>query len=104
MHVIVAEIRIKPEYRERFMESMIDDASGSVEHEPGCYQFAVVRDQKDENHIFLVEVYRDAEAFRVHQEMPHYTRWRDTVKDWFAAPTVVTQGPNVWPADEAWSK
>ncbi len=104
MHVIVAEIRIKPEYRERFMESMIDDARGSVENEPGCFQFAVVQDQRDPNHIFLFEVYRDAEAFGVHQTMPHYTKWQDTVQDWYAARTVVTQGPNVWPGDEAWSK
>ncbi len=104
MHVIVAEIRFKSEYRERFMESMIDDASGSVENEPGCFQFAVVRDANDPDHIFLFEVYRDAEAFQAHQTMPHYTKWQNTVKDWFAAPTVVTQGPNVWPPDEAWSK
>jgi autoinducer 2-degrading protein len=104
MHVIVAEMRIKPEFRERFMEQIVDDASGSVGREPGCYQFAVTRDSSDPNHIFLFEVYRDAEAFRAHQEMPHYVKWRDTVAEWYAAPTVVTQGVNAWPGDEAWSK
>ncbi len=104
MHVIVAEIRIKPEHRQKFLEAMVDDASGSVQNEPGCYQFSVVQDEKDANRIFLFEVYRDKEAFVRHQEMPHYTRWRDTVKDWYAAPTVVTQGPNVYPGNEAWSK
>ncbi|HEX9015401.1 MAG TPA: putative quinol monooxygenase [Chloroflexota bacterium] len=104
MHVIVAEMRIKPEYREQFMESMIGDASGSVANEPGCFQFSVIRDEKDPNHIVLFEVYRDAEAFAVHQQMPHYVKWRDTVKDWYAAPTVVTKGFNAWPGDEAWAK
>jgi quinol monooxygenase YgiN len=104
MHVVVAEIRMKPEYRERFMEEMIADAAGSMEHEPGCFQFAVVQDEKDPNHIFLFEVYRDKEAFEAHMGMPHYIKWRDAVADWYAAPVVVTVGPNAYPGDEAWSK
>jgi len=104
MHVIVAEIRIESEHRERFMEEMVADASGSVEHEPGCLQFAVVKDERDPNHLFLFEVYRDRAAFEAHKGMPHYLKWQNAVSDWFAAPAVVTEGPNVYPPDEAWSK
>ena len=104
MHVIVADIHMMPDHREQFMEAMLDDARGSTQNEPGCFQFAVVQDEKDPNRIFLFEVYRDLEAFERHQQMPHYVKWRDTVQDWYAVPPIVTQGPNVYPGDEAWGK
>lgn len=104
MHVIVAEIRINPDHREQFMKAMLGDARGSIQNEPDCFQFSVVKDGKDLNRIFLFEVYRDREAFERHQQMPHYIKWRDTVQGWYAAPTQVTEGTNVYPGDQAWSK
>lgn len=104
MLVIIAKIQIKPEFRGRFMESMLDDARGSVENEPGCLHFSVVEDGEDPNRIYLFEVYRDQADFAAHQQTPHYLRWRDTVKDWFAAPTEVIRGRNVYPPNEAWKK
>lgn len=102
MHVIVATIQIKPEFREQFMESMLDDARGSVENESGCFQFSVVQDKTDPNRIVLFEVYRDAAAFAEHKQAPHYTRWQETVKDWFAAPTGVISASNAYPPDSSW--
>ena len=104
MHVIVAEMHITPAHREQFMAAMLDDARGSIQNELGCFQFSVVQDEKDQNRIFLFEVYRDLRAFELHQQMPHYVKWRDTVQDWYAAPPRVTQGPNFYPGDEAWGK
>lgn len=102
MHIIVAKIQIKPEYREPFMELMVDDAKGSVENEPGCLHFSVIRDNADPNRIVLFEVYRDEAAFEAHKQTPHFIRWRDGVQDWFAAPAEVIQGQNVFPPDQAW--
>ena len=104
MHVIVATLRIKPEFRERFMEAMLDDARGSVENERGCFQFSVTQDKTDPNRIVLFEVYRDEAAFDTHKQAPHFVRWQESVKDWFAAPTEVIQGNNAFPADSTWKK
>ena len=104
MHVIVATLRIKPEFRERFMVAMIDDARGSVENERGCFQFSVTQDKTDPNRIVLFEVYRDEAAFDTHKQAPHFVRWQESVKDWFAAPTEVIQGGNAFPADSTWKK
>jgi quinol monooxygenase YgiN len=104
VHVIVAKIQMKPEFREKFLELMLDDARGSVENEPGCLQFSVVQDEKDPSQILLFEIYRDRAAFEAHMQMPHYLRWDNGVRDWYAAPIEVWQGPNLYPPDTAWKK
>ena len=44
MKALVVTIQIKPEFRDAFMEAMLDDARGSVQNEPGCLRFDVVED------------------------------------------------------------
>jgi len=102
MRVLVVKIQIRPEFRERFMASMLDDARGSTRDEPGCLRFDVIQDEADPNRIYLYEVYRDEAAFEEHLKAPHFVKWRDTVKDWYAAPTEVGRGWNVYPPDDAW--
>ena len=53
MYVIVAPIKIKPEHKEAFIESMLDDAVGSVSNEPGCLRFNVIQDEEDPDKIYL---------------------------------------------------
>jgi quinol monooxygenase YgiN len=104
MYAILVTIHIKPEFRAPFLESMLDDARGSVNDEPGCYRFDVLQDDNDPNTIFLYEVYRDQAGFDAHLVAPHYIRWRDTVKDWFATPAQVTRVTHRYPAPADWTK
>jgi quinol monooxygenase YgiN len=104
MRALVVTIQIKPEHREAFMKSMLEDARGSVTNEPGCLRFDVVQDADDPNRIHLFEVYRDQAAIEAHRKAPHYLKWRETVKDWHAADPVRRQGPTVFPPDPAWRK
>ncbi len=102
MKVLIVQIGIKPEYRERFIESMLDDARGSVGDEPGCLRFDVIQDEKDPNTIYLYEVYKDDDAFQAHTEAPHFIKWRDMVKDWHSHDPIVFRGTNIYPPDSAW--
>ncbi len=104
MYVIIAKIKMQAEHREAFIESMLDDARGSVKDELGCYQFDVVQDNSDPNTIYLYEVYKDEAAFNAHTQAPHYLRWRNTVKDWFDGPTVAGRCTNIFPEDSRWKK
>ena len=36
MYIIIAPIQIKDGHRDAFLEAMLDDAKGSVNHESGC--------------------------------------------------------------------
>ena len=84
MIVLIVTIQMKPEHREAFLESMIADARGSANDEPGCLRFDVLQDNEDTNRIHLYEVYQDEAALEAHRQAPHYIKWRNTVKDWFA--------------------
>ena len=104
MYVIVAPIQIKEGHREAFIEAMLDDAKGSVKDEPGCLRFDVIQDGDDPNRIWLYEIYVDEAAFQAHLQAPHFIKWRETVKDWFAeGPKGAGGGSyNIWPPDDEW--
>ena len=103
MIAILVTIQIQPEHREAFMESMLDDARGSNNDEPGCLRFDVLQDSEDPNKIHLYEVYKDQAAVDAHRQAPHYTKWRETVQDWFAAETVRRVATPVFPPEHSWS-
>ena len=104
MHVLFVSIQIQPEHREEFLASMLDDARGSVNDEPGCYRFDVLQDPNDPNHIYLYEVYRDRAAFEEHLHAPHFIRWRDTVANWYATPAQALNLTTIFPPDADWQK
>lgn len=104
MLALLVTIHIQPERRDAFLESMLDDARGSVNDEPGCYRFDVLQDDNDPNTIYLYEIYKDQAAFDAHGKAPHFIRWRDTVKDWYASPISVIRCSTIFPAEADWKK
>lgn len=104
MFALLVTIHIQPQHRQAFMASMLDDARGSVNDEPGCYRFDVLEDSKDPNTIYLYEVYHDEAAFQEHLKAPHFLRWRDTVKDWYASPQTAARCTPVFPPASGWKK
>jgi quinol monooxygenase YgiN len=104
MYVLLVTIRIKPEHKVAFMEAMLGDALGSVQNEPECYRFDVFQDNADDNTIYLNEVYEDEAALEAHTGMPHFLKWSQTVKDWFAEPPQVARCSNFFPTNEDWGK
>ena len=104
MYVILAPIQIKPGCTDQFIEAIIADSTGSVNNEPGCRRFDVIRDAGDENRVWLYEVYNDEAAFQAHLETPHFIKFRDATAD------IIIDGiegaalgsSNIWPIDAAW--
>ena len=102
---IFVSIRVKPGFRDRFVQATLGDARGSVGDEPGCYRFDVLEDASDPDLVHLYEVYEDQAALDAHRKMPHYTRWADEVADW-RDPDVVgrVESTTDFPSDEGWRK
>ena len=91
---------MKPERLESFLQEMIDDAEGSVLHEPGCRRFDVIQDEDDPTKIGLCEVYNDQAAIDDHLTRPHFTHWRETTADWVVGPAAVSQCRVIFPAGD----
>ncbi len=101
---IIVSIKIKPGYRDAFVESLLDDAKGSVGNEPGCFRFDVLQDDDNPNLIYLYEVYENQAALDKHRTMPHFTKWRETVNDWFDGEPERKSVTTVFPTDNGWRK
>jgi (4S)-4-hydroxy-5-phosphonooxypentane-2,3-dione isomerase len=75
MYVVIVDFRIKSECVAEFMALMLENARASRETEPGCRQFDVCVDPKEETSIFLYEVYDDRAAFDAHLAAAHFKRF-----------------------------
>jgi autoinducer 2-degrading protein len=102
MIALVVTIQIKPGHKEAFMASMLDDARGSNNDEPGCLRFDVLQNNEDPNKIHLYEVYKDQAALDAHRQAPHYTKWRETVLDWFDGEPIRNVATPVYPSEDSW--
>ena len=104
LSALVVKIRVKTEYRERFLEQMRADALGSERNEPGCLMFNIVQDIADPDLLHLFEVYANEEAVEAHKQAPHFLSWKETTKDWLAAPLEISRCSTVYPPAGAWKK
>ena len=102
MVVMIVEVHVKPELRERFLAAIRDDANHSEQDEPGCLRFDVLQDQEDPDKYYYYEVYRDEAARAAHRETPHYKRYSDQIGELTDRETVRHLTSNVHPVDAAW--
>jgi (4S)-4-hydroxy-5-phosphonooxypentane-2,3-dione isomerase len=98
--VVHVHVRVRAERVADFLTATLANARASVQ-EPGVLRFDVIQDRADENHVVLVEVYRDADAPAAHKQTAHYAAWRDAVEAMMAAPRESTTFSAVFPDDPA---
>jgi autoinducer 2-degrading protein len=70
--VITVKAVVKPEHLEAFLEALLANAEGARNDEPGCQRFDVVQAADNENEIHIYEIYDDEDAFKAHQQSPHF--------------------------------
>jgi quinol monooxygenase YgiN len=87
-YVVTVVFVAKPEFRARFRQEMIANATASREREPGCRQFDVC-ESGDGAEIFLYEVYDDEAAFQAHLVTDHYKRFNETVTPWVEVKRII---------------
>lgn len=92
MYVVVVSVKVKPgaENAARF-ESAITANHLATRQEAGNIRFDVLKsasptDPELPSEYLLYEVYRTADDFSAHQQMPHYLTFRDSVEELMAEP------------------
>jgi len=101
MEILMVRLKVFPERLDDFIKEMIEDARGSVLNEPGCRRFDIIQDLEDPTSLALCEVYNDGLAIEDHQTRPHFTKWRDTTRDWMAEEGAVSRCCPVFPVGDA---
>jgi quinol monooxygenase YgiN len=87
--MIVVEFDVKPEHRSQFIELMRAHAQRS-RGDDGCRQFDVMLPNGDDEHVFLVEKWRDQEALDEHAKGPMPGA---TYRDWIVGRKVARGAP-----------
>jgi autoinducer 2-degrading protein len=88
--VLQVDIRIKPENVKAFMAGIEENAAAS-RREPGCRQFDIDVDPKDEAHLLLYEVYDDEATFERHQQTAHFKKYLAE-----AVPLLASRQRHIW--------
>jgi len=101
MLIVHVQIRVKPEFAEKFIGLTLENARQSRQ-EAGIARFDLLQDPEDANQFALVEVYRNPLAAVVHKETAHYAKWRDGVADMMAEPRIGRKFLNIDPPDSGW--
>lgn len=78
MYAVTVTLQVKSGMIQTFMPLMIKNAHTSRREEPGCQMFDVCR---DENTIFLYEIYDDRAAFDAHLTSDHFQAFDTAVAD-----------------------
>jgi quinol monooxygenase YgiN len=81
MQAIIAYLTAKPGKEAEFKEKMIAQAKRCLSNEAGCLQFDVVQDPKDATRFVMLEVYKDADAVKAHQDSQHFKDFRPVIGD-----------------------
>jgi autoinducer 2-degrading protein len=101
MLVVHVHVHVKPDDVEAFLAETRRNAAASLQ-EPGVRRFDVLREEGDNAHIVLAEVYVDQSAADAHKQTPHYAQWRDTVAAMMAQPRTSTRFFADFPDDNGW--
>ena len=99
MYVVCVHVHVKPDRIEDFSKAAIENASSS-RGEHGNMRFDVLQAHDDPSRFVLYEVYKTQDDFKSHQEMPHYLKWRESVRDWMAEPRSSTKLLSLFPPDD----
>ena len=68
MRAILAYLTAKPGMEAEFQKQMTAQAKRCLANEPGCLQFDVVQDPKAPTRFVMLEVYKDDDAIKAHQD------------------------------------
>ncbi len=87
MLVVTVLFRLKPGCEAGFLAAIRENATKSLELEPGCHQFDVATNA-DGSEVYLYEVYTDQAAFGAHTECAHFKTFDTMSAPWVAEKTV----------------
>ena len=101
MYVVCVTVWVQPGREEDFVSATLENAR-NTRQEPANRRFDVLRCVEPANQFFLYEVYESADAFKAHQQTPHYLKWRDAVADWMAQKRQGVKHLSLYPDDTEW--
>ncbi|GAB4241936.1 MAG: hypothetical protein Kow00109_17580 [Acidobacteriota bacterium] len=79
--VRMAEIRIDPARREEYLAILREEATASLEREPGVICILPLTFPGDPSRVRILEVYRNRAAYEAHLQSPHFQHYKTATQD-----------------------
>ena len=79
MFQIIFRAQVEPVNREEFIDFISEDIRVAEKSEPGTLRFDLYQDKADQNAFFVHEAYQDEKAFKDHQRVDPYKRWKSEI-------------------------
>jgi autoinducer 2-degrading protein len=93
VYVVSVLFEIKQEHFQDFKLAVIQQASNSLDKEPGCQRFDVCESCDDNsNQIYLYEIYTNETAFQFHLKSTHFKVFDALVTPWLESKSVSVWG------------
>jgi autoinducer 2-degrading protein len=99
MQILIVEMNVRPDQRDRFLEILTYDAQQSVAVEPGCLRFDLLEDVDTPNRFYFYEVYRDGAAIHAHCETAHFKQFADALPEMIVGELRRSVATNLYPSD-----
>ena len=85
MLIVTVRFVVKEQHLPAFRQRMRQQASETLDREPGCRRFDIGTDGRK---IFLYEIYDDAHAFDEHLVSAHFQSFNADTQDWIESKAV----------------
>ncbi len=79
--VRLAKITVDPAQLETYNAALKEQMTTAIRVEPGVLTYYAVADKANPTHITILEIYADTAAYKAHITTPHFTKYKNTVKD-----------------------
>jgi quinol monooxygenase YgiN len=80
-YVRLAEINVDPAQLDSYKAAAKEEIEASVRVEPGVLALYAVAEKNDPAHIFVFEMYADADAYKAHLETPHFKKYKAATQE-----------------------
>ncbi len=79
--VRLAKIVIDSTQLEAYNAALKEEIEASIRLEPGVLTLYAVSEKEHPNHITILEIYADTDAYKAHVQTPHFLKYKNGTKD-----------------------
>jgi 4-carboxymuconolactone decarboxylase len=79
--VRLAKLVIEPAQLDNYKAILKEEIEASVKLEPGVLTLYAVSEKENPNHITILEIYANKDAYQSHLKTPHFLKYKNATKD-----------------------
>ena len=77
MFIVLVRVQVRPELLGEFKTAILENATLSVQRDPGCVRFDVLQQPDDPTRWFFYEDYEREKVWIDHRESAHFLAFKD---------------------------